>query len=378
MEDAWYSIDKKKREGKDFLAMKRTVAQMEGKELREDQLAKAGLEVRVVREAVKGGTLAQSIEKLRARGDHLRLEDALLCDDDGDHVFTLRLSWDNFDKLCLEWKLHGEYPDTEFFQFSRAGRASIIQSAFDHNMQNRVFNKKVFDGRPDEMIRLYNSLSDHHKQLIDLDYVLEQMLEETSVDAVPVDSDLTVERLTDIIYTPPADMKSWKPVIGLGLKKTWDDITKIRGVLKNKGESLSMDDLRSASGLHGESCVLKAAQFDKFHEVLSIMRESGGQLTAEDLLSKQPGRESVLDVLLDKKQLDMLLKPDLWVRNVTTLGKIWDALPDQIKKEKKQAFHEAYTEANILSLRSLNPSTAKPPEPQVTPPILPRGPGGPS
>ena len=360
MEDFWYSLVKGKRFGVDFQAVKDEVARLEGRTTREEQLKQAGIDLSTMQNAIKFGNLHNVLDKLAANGDHLRLEDAKLCDADGDHMLSVQTSWNHFDRLLDEWEKHGEKPDADFFLYRRGSRSSIVDSAFQFNSISRVFNERVFAGRPDELIRLYKQLNDVQQRKVEIEMVLTRVVENMCADMVQVDASLTLEGLTDVLYMPGDDMPDWKPVIGLGLKKTWDHIDDVADILKMQGQALSLQHLRLESGATGETCLIKAARFGKFDKVLAMLHENGERLELSDLLPKDDQSACVLDELIATDQLKTLLRPDMWTGRVGDLGKLWEKLPVAKQNEMRAEFKAAHTEANLLSLRALHNKPASP------------------
>lgn len=353
MEDLWFSIDKWKRPSKSFEELRGQVARLEGRTLREDRLKTIGIAPTDMHTAIKNGNIADMRKKLEAAGDHFRLDDAKICDTDGDHALQNATGWGKFEELYAEWEKHGELPDATFFQFRRGNRSSIIESAFTSNSEKKVFNAHVFAGRPEELLKLYHGLKDDHRKKIDVKAVISEIIEKECADQIIVNDDLALEDLLNPIYVFDGGEKGSITVTAIGLRKTWDNIDEIQQILSNKGEAITLDHLRKTIGVGGENCMLKAARFGHFDKVMQIAAQNGERLELDDLLTKSEGGKTLLGVLAETNNIGLLLKPELWVRRVNDLATLWENLPSPMKTEKKTEFMAVQTRANQLSLREL-------------------------
>ncbi len=375
MEKLWYSIDKKKREGKDFSDYKIAAARHEGITIREDELQTLGIKPSEVHAAIRNGNISEIREKLALYGNSFKMDDAKLCDSDGDHSFYTKSSWGVFEELVEEWEKNGEFPDAEFFQFSRGSQASIVEASFRHDSWHMIFNTKVFAGRPGELMKLYNSLAEDRQESIDIDKISSVIIEELCGDQITIDKNLRLEHLTTPLYSAENERETKNPVIGLGLEKIWENMDDVREALAGNGDRISLKDLRAACGPSGDNCLVRAARFGHFEDVINVLDDSGEKLQLSDLLAKKDSDgENLLDVIIENDQLSVLLQPELWVRRVDQLCEVWGNIPEQVQSEQKEAFRAAQTQANRLSLRALQEEQAG--RTIVAAPVI--TPGGPS
>ncbi|GEM_PF-1743245 len=354
MDEFWFSIDKWKRPTKyNFEELRIAVARLEGRTIREDRLKSFGIAPADMHSAMKNGTLTSVRSKLATAGDYLRLDDAKVCESDGDHGLYERSAWEKAEDLFAEWEKNGEIPDAEFFQFKRASRASIIERAFIHGMEKKVFNARVFAGRPEEMMKLYDSLKEEHRKKVDIKAVLSEIVEKECAERIMIDRDLSLESLTAPLYVFDAGDKGGVPVIALALKKTWDHMEEIQSILRHKGEAVKLSHLRQSCAIGGDTGLLRAARFGCFEKVLAVAAQSGERIELNDLLVMNEQGRNVLTILAESGQVNLLLQPELWVRRAADLAIIWDNLPLAMKNLRKDDFLAVQTKANQLSLREL-------------------------
>lgn len=353
MESLWYRIDRNKRGDFDFENARRMVARMEGRKLREDQLAEMGITKAEMLQAIKMGDLHTLKEKLERGNDHVRIEDIQMLDIDGNHALNTALSWVNFDRTCQELRKHGEVLDAEFFLFRRAGKPSIVESAFNANQERKVFGTMVFKGRPEECEKLYNTLTDQQKAKVNLAQILPDVIEKTYADTAGIDDTLSVEGLTKSLYEPSANRPDRQPLFYLGMPKFMHQIDKVNECLKQKGEKITLEMLRKPYGFSSESCLFRAAAFGVFDKVMEILEENGEKIELDDLMKQDTSGNHIIKILSQRNQLSTILKPEIWAGRTKSLTLIWNTLPLSEQAANRVAFSTAQTRANQLSLRAL-------------------------
>lgn len=361
MEKTWYAIDKWKRPKIDFDDVRIAVAKLEGKTLREETLKEMGIDPEDMYKAIKEGKLDDMKAKLDAKGGHFTLDDAKLRDGDGDHALYAKAGWDKFDQLFAEWEAHGEIPDADFFLFKNGDRESIIDKAFTHTSQGKVFNATVFAGRPDEAVKLHSALKDDQKKKVDINALVSEIVENECGSQLLLDDSVSVEKLTEAMYVIGEGTEEGpSPIIPLGLKTVWENMERISAALGAKGESITMSDLRKPCGLGGDTCLHRAARFSAFDKVLDMIAKSGDKLSVDDLSAKNSNDESVLDILSETGQVDLLLDSNLWVGRTGDLAALWEQMPSETRVQKRDEFLAVQTRANQLSLRTLGGGGAAP------------------
>jgi hypothetical protein len=354
MENIWYSIATFKRKDVDFNKIREEVAALEGRKTRIAQLEEMGIEIGDVRSELSRGSFKDIKEKLAAHGDHLRLEDLKIPYDDGDHALISKTAWDSFDTIAAELMQHGEVPDADFFLFKRGERDSFLKKAFTHNAQDKIFNRTLFKGRPGELTKLFDSLSDVDKDKVDIETVLSEVME----DSFTLDlSEETVMSVKDLLSPLSSEIKipeGWAPIIPLGLKDLWDNIDVVIQKLEENGQFLSLDDLKTPSGLGAEPVLFKAIRMGHADQVMAMIATSGTVIDEAVLLGlKDSQGNTLLSVLEEAEKIELLLKPEMWAgRTQDFISVVWDNISAATQAKNRTAFEDTLTKANTMMLRA--------------------------
>lgn len=351
----WYCLEKIQRpRGKDLVDLRMIVARLEQCPIRETRLKEIGIEPRDVYGGLRQGSHEQLNLRMVTAGDRLTLADAKVCDADGDHGLYSRGGWERFEVLYDIWEQNGEIPDAAFFLFRNGKQPSIIDAAFTHSCEAKVFNARVFAGRPDELLKLYRNLKDEQRGKIDIFRVLADVIEQDYAKQFVVSDQLALRDLHMPIYRPGAEMGGLSPLTALGLKTTWEQMDAILPVLAQGAERLTLQHLRLPAGLKGENGMVKAALYGRFDKVVAIALAAGERFDLADLIKPQAGGgPSIVTILARSGQIESILDPQLWVGRSGQLVALWEAVPEQVRIQTKPLFQAAQNAANRLSLQNL-------------------------
>ncbi len=359
-ENLFFSLKQDKRKDVDFYELQAKIAALSGKKTRAAVLKEAGIETSEVRTAFGTGDLDKFVAKLADAGLQLTLDDVKLVDREGDHTLYAKASWEKFEKIHAALVAAGEVMDPEFFFFKRGDRDSIVGSAFKHDLEDKIFNREVFKGRPGDLMEVFNRLNDAQASKIDIDAVLTGVIEDQLNVELLTGPDVNLSDLLTPLFNDSAAGPHATPVMALGLKKTWEHMDKVAEVLKSKGEVIKLETLRAPSGNDGESCLIKAAKYGRFDKVMMLLKESGEYLTDEDLL--QPAKEggkSLLDVLQETDSLQAMMDTGYWSgRSEQLVNTVWSNLKDMNKTKYKDEFRVLLTKCNIEALKKPSGPTA--------------------
>jgi hypothetical protein len=346
MEQIWYSVDKGKREKFDFLSIRRAVAALEGKTVREDELARAGITKDEMRGAVRDGRLDKVRDKLAAVGDTLKAEDFLLMDSYGDNCMDTSTAWNNAQATFDEFNAQNVRFEPWHFLHRCGDKKSVLSMAFESNNKGarHLFNAKIWAGRPEAVMELYSHVPNDKRGEIDLPPLLDEIYNDMYGKVV----DVKEPSLQDLL-TPLGDDDAVR-VLPLGLKAVWDAMPEIRAKLKKEGQVIGIDDLRQTSGILGESCLTQAVRFGKLDEVMAIMADSQAKFTYEDLTAKAENQpETLLQLICKANQQAALLQPRHWIGRGQELLKVWDAM--SAAERKTIDFKQIHSEMNRMTLR---------------------------
>lgn len=351
---AWFEIERLERDRYDFMKIRRAFARAQGRDVREDQLEKFGVRREDILADIRSGDFSDTNQKLARHGDKLRKDDLFLLDHMGDNMLNQRNAWYKLDALLAQLEKNGEHLDFDDLTFCVKGRRSIIQTATDQDDLSKIFFAPLWRDRLPEMIRLYNHVGTIHRnrqQEIKIHAVLDEVAQ------LQYGAALKEKKIADkadlLAVVNEADKGVgpyfYRPVIALGLKAAWDNIDAIREDLRAKGQKISLSDLRKVSGFAGDACLVGAVRNGHFSKVLEILDESGEYLSAADLTAKGRDDKSIIDILADKDQMDVLLSPSFWAAHPGDFLPVWNAIPTS----QKLGFElkDLQAEINRLALR---------------------------
>ena len=354
MESLWFTLTSPVRMQHDFRAIRRAVAQAEGRVLREDQLEKMGIRDYEIRSALRDGDLTNVKRKLAEHGERIRKEDVFLLDSNGETVLEMFNTWRNFDRIVDELASHGEKFTADDFLFKRGDAKTPLQRAADHGFLGQVFAPKIWSDRPREMMALYERVPQDRRGKIDINKILSVILEAIYGKAAEIDENVTLAQLIAVLnQREMAEADSahpFRPLRPLGLKGTWEKMDFVRRILAARGEKVTLSHLRLESGPGGEACLIHSTRAGCFSQIMSMLRESGEYLDAKDLMSKPAGQDkALLDILVENKELPVLFMPENWVGRAQEMLALRGKIPNHACGDLNMG--EILGQVNRLTLR---------------------------
>lgn len=327
MESLWYKVAMPVRrefgaDGNIPLSIKRALLSAEGRNLPEDRLARAGLTPADVQSAFRErGDFEALLRRLAQNGDRLRKEYILLRNPQADTCFAAQNAWDRYPQVARILAASNERLEVADFIRQVGVANNILMRAANHKALGHVFEPELWANRLDDMMQLWG-------------YVLEAW-------KIPPftrnDFDLAYAEAESMTYMPVLESSGWTrkadlvtplnhegtPVLALGLKKFWEQAEDILPLLAQKGERVTVADLRRPSGQLGHSCLMSAVKFGRFAAVVSIARTGGEPLKLEDFLAKDHHGETMLSILAARKELPLVFSPELWAGRVADMKTLW-------------------------------------------------------
>lgn len=344
MERVWFRVPSGKRSTDFFLQLRRDMAKAENRVIREDRLEAMGITQHELRSAVREGNYDIVRKKLTKHGDYLHASDIMLLDAVGDCMVDTAAACRNFGRLHDELARNGECLTVENLLFSSHGRRSPLEMAISENQLDKFFTPVIWRNRLDDMMKLLEHVPESKRKDLNIDDVIHQLEEEIYASRIQIAPGLSKGTLTEIMNDAAA-----APVRGLGLKKIWDEMPAIRKILKQNSESITVSDLHLPCGREGETAMVAAARFGKFDLVIDMLVEQNAPLTVADLCGKGKSGKSLLDILIQEKQLHTVMKPELWVDRRDEFKTVWAALPD--KSQEEIGYKDFVSQMNFIALR---------------------------
>ncbi|GEM_PF-2935363 len=352
MEKLWFFTKKASRTNLDFTKLRQNIARDSGIQLREERLSYLGMPVGTLRTELREGAIEEVDSRLRMRGDRFRKEDLFLIDGDGETVLDNRRTWDSFDKIVATMQKHGDFFTAADLKSSRGDGKSALARAGEFDKLDKVFTPVLWKSRIDEMMALWDSVPLGQKSSVKINTVIAALEDDSFSDMIDPDKDVTLVGLINPHHPKLSTVRSEEgdyTIRPLGLQKTWHHIWDIEKALEARGEHIGLDHLRLPHGWFGQSCLHAAASYGFTEVVVDLLKKNGEWFSADDLLAKKTGHESVLDIISRQDKLDVIMKPELWLGRADTLIKVWDTLP--IAKQNKYDMEDMLSKINLLSLR---------------------------
>jgi hypothetical protein len=362
MLDLYFRIDKTERAKIDVISLKKEMALQKGGEPREVVLARAGVSIADIHEAVRQGEYDALAAKLKAAGEKFRKTDIFLVTEDGAGAFDKHHAFVNLPATAAYLKDMGEPLELADFSRPRAGKGSLLDRAVEMNDLSLVFAASIWADRLDEMDKLWARVPREHRHKVDFDHLRREAATRAFENAVPIDRGLTKIRLLTPftgIRTPAGEAPAAAPaVMPLSLSVTWSRFREIQSILRAKNQALTLNDLRGTDPADGASFLAIGARLGHFEAVLAEI-DCAGQLTAADLTAKSAKGRSLLDELAQRRQLALVFKPENWQGRVRDLAAAAAAVPQEHRGQVDLA--RCVHEANRLTLLGL---PRKPPAPR--------------
>lgn len=352
MRNAWYGLGTTgtQKDKCDFIKVQEEVAASEGRVSRIAQLKKMGLDISDIRKAVSSGDYASVDKVLNSHGEHFGREDVFVLDNWGDHTLDNSSGWKHFVELWDELAKNGERLEVEDFLFHCADRKSLLKYVeSDSDGLKALFTPRLWTGRMDDAIRLYNLLPESARAKVSIDDVVNEIVERDYNARLEQGQVGSRKDIIEPINNADSNKPGFHPVRPLSLKSVWDRIAHVQGLLRQKDESITLDDLRQKSGVNEETCLVFAARYGAFDKVMDIVHASGERLSVDELTQKDKAGKSIVDYLLEHDQLAQILSPDDWLGRGPELARLWQALPE--KGRDKMNFQQIIGNLNTISLR---------------------------
>jgi len=358
MENLWYYIPPNKRgdlakeeDGRIPLKLKREVLGLDkNATLREDELKKIGVDYKEIPDMFsKRGTFEAFLQTLYENSVPLKKEDLLFVNKDGDTMFHNAAAWQYYDKIVDSLQQTGQSFGLDELTFKRGRKPSILERASQHKMLHKVFEPRFWVGQVDEMVGLWENLPPAQKVLSgrsSFDTIVADVENMTYRSFVSLNEDATSASLTAPIVAN--DGKQGK-VLPLGLRDTWDNMDIIREKLQKKDDDIKTAHLRKESGALGNSVLMAAAEAGQFDKALEIVRADSDKLQVQDFLKTNKNGVSVLDVLIEKRQLKKAFTPELWAGRLREMHILWNNV--QNRDRGQVDFQKVVSQVNQLTVR---------------------------
>lgn len=305
------------------LALKRSVLQTENRVAPEDRLARANLTPADVHAAFRErGDFESLTRRLAAAGDYLRKDYLLMLDHLGNTCFSAQNAWVRYPQVAAVLAAHGEQLDVVDFIRPIGFANTIIARAAEHHALDKVFAPELWAGRLVDMLSLWSHVLDAWK----IESMTRQAFDLAYADAenrtyAPVIDFAALHGKQDLLR--PLNDGEAQPVLGLGLRSFWAQSATLLPQLAKQGEPVTMSDLRRTSGYMNHSCLISAAKFGHFRQVVSIAAAGNDPLLLSDFTTRDSHNETLLSILASRKELPLVFAPEIWAGRLSDMRTLW-------------------------------------------------------
>jgi hypothetical protein len=313
-----------------------------------------GMSNDIIKKLLLDGDVRKANDSLKAKGDHLKKEDVLRTDETGKTIFDVAVSWEHLDQIIAVLNENNDPLTQQDFLTSKGSGRTMMKRACDFTKLNKIFCAQNWEGRLDEMMALWDYVPEDKRSDVRIDALIVSIEDKTYSDMIDIDA---LDQMSLKALTTPTlpeihsvrTLESPYEIRPLGLQKTWHNIWAIEAALDQKGEAISIEDLRLTHGWFGDTCLQSAVNYGFLEVIIDRLRANGEWFNAKDLLDSEEGREDVLDIIIRQDKTDILMRAENWVGHPQLLTQVWGELPESLKL--KHRLQDILSDINILSLR---------------------------
>ncbi|MGM0422534.1 MAG: hypothetical protein ACQEQL_05480 [Pseudomonadota bacterium] len=334
-----------------LLNIKREIAAAEGREIREDQLARLSIDWKDFPRMFSqpGGIerLRMLTDQLERNGEKLTKEDVLLTDHEGDTLFYKQEVWEHFTEIQSMLARNGEALDVADYIEKKGSRPSILERACENGALDKVFDPQFWAGRLSSMVELWEHLLPMEKSDLGHDEfarLLNKAENLTYGDVFNVDD---VKNIKDL--TQPIAIEGDAKVFPLSLDTVWDNIDDLMERLAKNKQSIKMQHMRQISGCAKKPIFEMAIKNGHLDKLIKVAKKSGEGFAVEDLLKKDDSGMTMLDVIGHRKQLSTLFDPELWAGRISDMKALWSQVP--INQKSQLDWGDVLNRTNVCTLQ---------------------------
>ncbi len=369
-EDIYYRTRPESRTQHKGIALRRDIANLSNKTIREDAYEAAGLKhddlVNILKREFFETTDAKALHaldaKMQAKGQRIEKEDFLMpClthfdDSIGEGVFLFAAAWSNFKSIHAFLESRGERLSRDDLLRHTGDGLSAFELCLSRDVLYFLFVPEYWVGYPEEVTDLW--------QLIPAS----KRADVLALDGRPFDFASFLQKVEDLTFAKGLDLNNiskaylFQPMQTvqskggqrrepLALPAVWQKMDQIAVALAARGEKITLADLRQNIGHKPINYLLVAANSNNFDKVLSLLQQSGEALRTADLLLPQADGQTVIASLGHEEKLEMVFRPQLWVGRSTELRQLWAGVPAPYQAQVD--FPAVLAQVNMLTLRTL-------------------------
>lgn len=288
--------------------------------------------------AFSGENLNAMMEAIAEQGNKLTKADFLTADDEGKYIVDTPGFWKNFDKVQdIVTKAGEKFDIADFTKYlDKNETRTLLDSAKEHGGLAKLFTAKVWQGRFDDMERLWYKVPvPARRELSRNDGLLDPSLKRTMLAAegraMPEDS-LAKAGLT------PSDIR--------GAFQERGNYEEVVRKLSQAGDYLRKDYLLIPDS-SGDTVFYYQGAWDKFDDISKNMRAHGEKFENTDFVRQVGYVSNILTRASERKALHRVFSADNWEGRLPEMLELWGQVKEGWKTASMTAkdFDTAYSEA---------------------------------
>jgi hypothetical protein len=263
--------------------------------------------------------------------------DFLAPDDKGKAFIDTPAAWKNFDRIAEIARLGGsKFTEEDFTRASLPSGRTLLNSAAANSGTAKIFTFEIWEGRFDEMERLWYRAPSHERPKgLDnlLPLVLKRQLLAAEGKQAPEDRLAKAQlNISDIRSSASVDL-------------TFNEVNR---KLQQAGDYFRKDYALMPDS-SGDSMFDKS--FGRFDAITKIMAAHGERFEVRDYLKKLSTRHTLLERAAEHNALNKVFEPSLWADRLPEMLTLWSNVLEAWKRSPMttQDFDRAYAAAEGLT-----------------------------
>ncbi len=289
--------------------------------------------------AFSGENLEKVVEALAEQRNTLTKADFFTPDDEGKYIIDTPGFWRNFEKiLTLVHKAGDKFTMDDFLKplGPHEDSRNLIDSARQHGGFAKIFTKATFEGRFDEMERLwYRVPMPSRRDLFRNDGQLDPALKRGMFAAEG--RDMPEDRLSK------AGLSAQDIRGAFEARGNFEDVNRR---LHQAGDWMRKEYLLLPDNA-GDTVFYQQGAWDRYNDVVKNMAAHGEQFEPADFIRQVGLVSNVLARAAERKALDKVFNPDHWVDRLPEMMEVWSYVREGWKAASlpPKDFDNAYAEA---------------------------------
>jgi hypothetical protein len=263
--------------------------------------------------------LDQLAKQIKDAGEKITKADFFSCDHYDQYFLDNSEAWKNFDKIVDIVHDNGErFEISDFLQNMGPAnkQRTFLDSALEYGAFEKVFQAKIWEGRYEEMEKLYYSILPRQRRQYDGGaHILSVKREIFEAANKKIREDILQDSGIDWQDLP----KLFTYAGGI------ERLTTVSNTLRSKGERLTKEDLFMPD-FEGDTMFRHDRTWAAFPQIVSLLENAGQQFDVEDFLFKRGHKLSVIQRAAEHNALAHVFNEQVWKGRPADMVRLWNAM----------------------------------------------------